>query len=432
MRELADRAVDRRAFLRSTVGTAATLAALAACSKEAARSSGTASTAGTFAVPPEASTDTTAAAEALGPGEGGEGGDGEGGEVVVDVQTHFLDPDAGGFGGGFPQAGCGDDLARCFTIERWSDLVLASSDTAVAVLSALPIVDDDHPMSIEKMEEARRVGEALCGDKRVLLQGEAFPQVGRLPATLDRMSALAEAHDLVAWKTYTHVAGGYSLVDERGEAFLAHVEATGPRIVCVHKGFGADPADVGPAAAAHPAITFCVYHSGYEPSSDLPGGGVERLIRSLVDAGSPPNVYAEVGSTWWSVLGAPDRAAHVLGQLLAHFGAERILWGTDSVWYGSPQQQIEAFRAFEITPEAQERFGYPALTPAAKRRILGHNAAQLHGLDLAAVSGRCEPAEREEALGRLDAVGLGDGPLGPVSRREVLTAWRREHPWFVA
>jgi len=39
-----------------------------------------------------------------------------------------------------------------------------------------------------------------------------------------------------------------------------------------------------------------------------------------------------------------------------------VLWGTDSIWYGSPQDQIQAFRAFEITPEFQERFGYPALT----------------------------------------------------------------------
>lgn len=409
--------LDRRQFL-----TAATLLALAACSEESAESSGTRGTAGTFTLPPESTTDTTAAAEALGPTDGT--------EVIVDVQTHFLDPDTIGFGGGFPQSDCGDDPALCFTIDRWADLVLSSSDTSLAVLSALPVVSDDHPMSIEKMEEARRVADALCGDGRVLLQGEAFPQVGSLGDALDRMSALVQAHDIVAWKTYTHVAGGYSFADERGEAYLAHVEAIGPRIVCVHKGFGADPSDVGPAAAAHPDITFVAYHSGFEPSSGQEGGGVERLIASLADAGNPTNVYAEIGSTWWSVLGDPDKAAHVLGKLLAHFGPERIRWGTDSVWYGSPQQQIEAFRAFEITPEAQERFGYPALTPEVKRRIFGQNAAALHGLDLAAVATPCSVDAREEALGRLESVGLAAGPIGPVSRRDVLTAWRREHPWF--
>ena len=88
--------------------------------------------------------------------------------------------------------------------------MLGSSDTSVAVLSALPIVADPHPMSIEKMEEARRLADALCGDGRVLLQGEAFPQVGELAETLDRMAELAAAHRLVAWKTYTHIGGGYA------------------------------------------------------------------------------------------------------------------------------------------------------------------------------------------------------------------------------
>ena len=90
------------------------------------------------------------------------------GEVIVDVQTHFLDPDTIGFGNGFPQSRCGDD--QCFTIDHWSDLVLGSSDTSVAVLSALPIVVDDHPMSIDKMERARALATQLCGDGRVLLE----------------------------------------------------------------------------------------------------------------------------------------------------------------------------------------------------------------------------------------------------------------------
>jgi predicted TIM-barrel fold metal-dependent hydrolase len=182
-----------------------------------------------------------------------------------------------------------------------------------------------------------------------------------------------------------------------GEAFLDHVETladegAGPRVVCVHKGFGADPADLGPAAAAHPKLTFVAYHSGFEadvtegPYSPS-GGGVDRFVRSLRTAGIGPggNVYAELGSTWRSVLSRPDEAAHTLGKLLAALGPERILWGTDSIWYGSPQDQIEAFRAFTITPEYQERFGYPALDPPAKRAIFGGNAARLHGLDLAAL-----------------------------------------------
>ena len=73
----------------------------------------------------------------------------------------------------------------------------------------------------------------------------------------------------------------------------------------------------------------------------------------------------------------PDQAAHVLGKLLVAVGEDNILWGTDSIWYGSPQDQIQAFRAFEITAESREKFGYPALTPAVKAKILGQNAARL-------------------------------------------------------
>lgn len=432
------RRLDRRDFLRSTAGTAAALYLLGACASDERRARGTGTTAGAFAVPETAATDPEVAATTLAPVAR---------EVVIDVQTHFLDPDTVGFGAGFPQAGCGSGPSTCFTIDQWFDLVLGGSDTAVAVLSALPVVSDPHPMAIAKMEEARRLAERLCGERRVLLQGEAFPQVGAVGESLDRMTALAEAHRLVAWKTYTNVAGGYAFTDPVGEAFLAHVSqlaasGVGPPVVCVHKGFGADPVDVGPAAAAHPELTFCVYHSGYEPGPPAEGPyaedgpGVDRLVRSLRAAGVGPgsNVYAELGSTWWNALRDPDEAAHVLGKLLVAVGPDRLLWGTDSVWYGSPQDQIEAFRAFTISPEAQERFGYPALTDEVKRKVLGGNAADLHGLDLGATPAACQvaPAEREaarqEAMGRLGP--LADAPLGPTTPRAATQVFAAEHPWF--
>jgi hypothetical protein len=126
----------------------------------------------------------------------------------------------------------------------------------------------------------------------------------------------------------------------------------------------------------------------------------------------------------------------VLGKLLVTVGPERVLWGTDSIWYGSPQDQIEAFRAFEISVEAQERFGYPALSPAVKRRILGANAAQLHGLDLAAPARSCRADATERAAGRADALGrlgtLADEPPGPRTAREATAVFAADHPWLVS
>ena len=72
------------------------------------------------------------------------------------------------------------------------------------------------------------------------------------------------------------------------------------------------------------------------------------------------------------------------------------MWGTDSIWYGSPQDQIQAFRSFEITPEFQEQYGYPALTPKVKEKILGTNSARLY--EVKPKRGKCEftPEELEQ------------------------------------
>ena len=178
------------------------------------------------------------------------------------------------------------------------------------------------------------------------------------------------------------------------------------RRVCVHKGISylvptGSPRDVGPAAAAFPDIDFLIYHSGYEvPFAGVPpegpftaataGDGTNRLVASLNEAGIRPgaNVWAELGSTWFCLIRRPEEAAHVLGKLLLAVGEDRVLWGTDAIWYGPSQPALDAFRAFQIPEEMRERFGYPELTPRIKAKILGENAARAYGLDLAQVRAR--------------------------------------------
>ena len=204
---------------------------------------------------------------------------------------------------------------------------------------------------------------------------------------------------MTRWKAKT-----WMLDDEgAGQPFLRRVVETGVRIVCVHKGISAgcdtgwdgpsSPRDIGPAAKAFPDINFLVYHSGYEPregdqeegpySEETAHMGTNRLIKSLKDAhiGPGDNVYAELGTTWYLVMAHPREAAHVMGKLLSTLGEDNILWGTDSIWYGSAQPLIDAFRAFQIPEEYCERYGYPQLTPGAKEKILGLNAARLYGMD---------------------------------------------------
>jgi hypothetical protein len=80
----------------------------------------------------------------------------------------------------------------------------------------------------------------------------------------------------------------------------------------------------------------------------------------------------------------------MLGTLIKGLGADHVLWGTDSIWYGSPQWQIEALRRMEISIDLQKKFGFAPLGDAngeVKRAILGRNAARLHGLRIARVDG---------------------------------------------
>ena len=73
-----------------------------------------------------------------------------------------------------------------------------------------------------------------------------------------------------------------------------------------------------------------------------------------------------------------------MGKLLSRVGTQRVLWGTDAIWYGSPEPQIMAMRAFQITPEYQDVYQYPALTDEMKAGLFGLNAAELFGVDPAA------------------------------------------------
>ena len=185
-------------------------------------------------------------------------------EVIVDVQTHFLE--SGNWGADFPQGQCGEaEPIDCLSAEYWRDLVLGGSDTTVAIISAVPVVGAADPLSIDAMERGKELAAELCGDDRVLIQGHAVPDVGPLDVALAAMADTAATHRLSAWKVYTHTQGGWYLDDhdpnamQIGAAFLQTVRDTGVPIVAVHKGLSggnpyASPVDIGPAASANPDL----------------------------------------------------------------------------------------------------------------------------------------------------------------------------------
>jgi hypothetical protein len=263
----------------------------------------------------------------------------------------------------------------------------------------------------------------MGGNRRLMLHAMVIPNHLPRAAQLDGMRAAARAWPISAWKVYTQwgpTGVGWWLDDpEVGIPFIETARSLGIRTICVHKGltFGghrpefARCDDVGRVAKRYPDVKFLIYHSGFEAGgregeyrASGPVVGVDSLIRSLRDNGVAPNsnVYAELGSTWRFLMRDPTQAAHVLGKLLRYVGEDRVLWGTDCVWYGSPQDQIQAFRAFEISSELQGRFGYPALTPTIKAKVFGLNAAPVYGVEPAAIQrhGAADPVGRAKAVYR--------------------------------
>jgi len=362
---------------------------------------------GFFSVPYDATLETDAADAAFG-----------GGAPVIDVQTHLVDP-ARWHGPGAaalaaflrmadPERWSGDIDARLIDAAAWAALVFGASETAIALLTSTPGPATSNVCTNAQIAATRDVLDRYAGTGRVLTHTIAHPNLG--PAELDAMAEWRARLDPSGWKVYTLYGpptnaaptGGWFLDDDEiGMPFLERVRALGPHVVAAHKGLGgpipdrsleaASPKDIGPAAAAFPDISFVVYHSGYERDPVGQEGpyragyatrGVDRLIDSVTTAGigAADNVYAELGSTWFLMLRRPVEAAHVLGKLLVALGPERIVWGTDSTWYGSPQPLIDAFRAFEIPARMQAEFGYPPLTADTKTRILSTNAQTLYGI----------------------------------------------------
>jgi len=74
-----------------------------------------------------------------------------------------------------------------------------------------------------------------------------------------------------------------------------------------------------------------------------------------------------------------------MGMLIKGMGADHVVWGTDAVWTGAPQWQIEALRRLEIPEDMQRKFGFAPLGSAdgpVKRAIFGENSAKMYKYDI--------------------------------------------------
>jgi hypothetical protein len=214
------------------------------------------------------------------------------------------------------------------------------------------------------------------------------------------------------------------------------------KVFVAHKGLplvNFDPAfnhpdDIVAVSRQFPDMQFVVYHAAWDPSH-VEGAydpaatiGIDTLITALDNHAVPPNdnVWVDVATLWRQLLTQPDQAAHAIGKVLSRVGTRRVLWGTDAIWYGSPEPQIMAMRTFEITPEFQETYGYPALTDEVKAGLFGLNGATLFGLDPTAtrcglatdpLSANISESAELRASGALPSAWQ---PNGPTTRRQML------------
>lgn len=440
------KSASRRAFMMSTCGAATTLMAVNHANAAHAKLGGR------FEMPAEASLDEDAALSALG-----------GEEFIFDVQGHYVNPNGAwlknlpdtarplsGFSTECSQEAKAADqdgrgYLQCFGAEEFIKDVFMDSDTDMMVLSFVPSTRDSEPLTIEEADETRRIIDAMEGDHRMMLHGRTNPNQ---EGDLEDMDRLAADFPIAAWKTYTQWGPdgvGFFMTDDKGEKMIAKARALGIKNIAIHKGLPFGPksyeyslcSDIGEAATRHPDINFIIYHSGFDTQvaerNFEPGkgkkAGMDVLCQSLIDAGVAPNsnVYAELGSTWRFLMRDPEMAAHSLGKLITYCGEDNVLWGTDSIWYGSPQDQIQAFRAFQISEEFQERYGYPQMTQKLKAKIFGLNAMRPYNVSIEEAKKRASAdglSQRKHAY--LERPNPSFATHGPKTRREFLN-FRARH-----
>ncbi len=337
---------------------------------------------------------------------------------------------------------------------------------------------------------------------------------------LDDMTAAAANPQLRAWKCYTPWgdvpnASGWWHDGLAGRKMIEHAIAIGKPLIATHKGFALPSfdssktacRDVGVVARDYPECSFIVYHSGYsggltfngETIGAYPGDGTtDSLVigtngfvkalrengwsaRHFAPGGTPgkpgaagdgdptvhanvPNVYAEIGSTWRDKMNNQTQAAHLLGKLIKYVGPKRVVWGTDSLWYGSPQAVIMGLRRFARADDPAQSVAFNILannynlpyglegdvdnplvaatdpSRTIRNGIFGRNVAAVYGVD-------ADAAQNAISCDQLDATLKDSGAVenrgteretrthasnvvyGPRTRRELFANVWPNKPW---
>jgi predicted TIM-barrel fold metal-dependent hydrolase len=350
------------------------------------------------------------------------------GQFIFDDQTHFIRDDFKEEGllgltkwaeGAKVNPNIGSvptNLSR-YKMDNYLKEIFLDSDTTIALLSGAPFDDPNWwLLSNDAIQNACRAVNKMAGSVRMLGHSIITPKYPNWMDEVDR--AIAELKP-VSWKSYTigdpfgPSKYAWRLDDEKlMYPFYEKALKSGINTICIHKGLmprdyekafagtweNATVADVGKAAKDWPKMNFVIYHAALRPwladKPDMEMAQFEKdgYIQWATDLARIPqkygvnNVYAEIGSSFASTAVTDPRfCAAFIGQLVNLMGPERVVWGTDSVWYGSPQWQIEAMRRLEIPDDMMKKQGWKIKLGdgrgSVKNKIFGENSAKLYRLN---------------------------------------------------
>jgi predicted TIM-barrel fold metal-dependent hydrolase len=347
------------------------------------------------------------------------------GQFIFDAQTHFVRDDFKHE----PLLGLAQyakehwnpalvdekSLAR-FKFENYVKEVFVDSDTKVALLSGAPFDDPTwNLLTNDQIAAARAAINRIAGSRRLLAHAVFTPNK---PGWMDEVDRALAQLKPDSWKGYTvgdplspSKLGSYWRLDDEKliYPFYEKIVKAGITTVCIHKGLL--PADyeqswagvweyntvwdLGKAAKDWPQINFVIYHAALRMFLEPPDAILNEFeqtgrIKWATDLAEIPaklgvnNVYGEIGTAFATcAVASPRFAAALLGTLVRGLGADHVVWGSDSVWYGSPQWQIEALRRLEIPEDMRRKHGFAPLGPAdglVKSAIFGGNSARLYNV----------------------------------------------------
>jgi predicted TIM-barrel fold metal-dependent hydrolase len=347
-------------------------------------------------------------------------------QFIFDDQTHFVRDDFDKEGllglGKYAVEHWNPDMVKDiplvlqrYKFQNYLKEIFLDSDTKVALLTSAPFDDPSWwLLHNEQIVQARAAINKVAGARRMLGHTVITPGTDGWMDTVDRA---IEEYKPDSWKCYT--VGDPLSPSSKGTAWRLDDEKlvypwyekavkSGIRTICIHKGLmpldyetswpgvwkHATVEDLPKAAKDWPQLNFVIYHGALRMFLEDPAHTLAQFEKTgRIDWATDvaecrtkhglTNVYAELGTTFATcAVSSPRLAAALVGQFVNDMGADHVVWGTDSVWYGSPQWQIEAFRRLEIPDDIMKKMNWKTKLGAAdgkvKNMIFGENSAKLY------------------------------------------------------